>query len=202
MENRILLAHEVADLLNISIGTVRNYAKALERSGHVFSKRKQARLWTETEINRVREVTELYNNYDYPLEMCFEYVVTKHEAGEDKAKEVLQHAPYISNNDPDNAQIEALTGNVRSLLDELTNNFESVHNKLNVLDTKIDTQDNSIDYKEMEQEYKNEVDHVKSENEKLSAELEALEDEKKQLEEQIEALKDMNTFEFWKFKRE
>lgn len=197
--DRIYLTSEVAEVLDISVPTVRNYAKALERADHTFKMRKQSRLWTDTELNLVREVQHLYNTKDYPLEICFQYVVRKHHEGESVANEILERPQYITTN-------EALTPELAHIIND---EFKGLRNEL----AKIGEKDYKDDFEELKSLIKNEhiAGQEKSEkefselnNEKLKLEKEfmALEEEKKQLEDQIKAIKEMNTFEFWKFKKD
>ena len=84
---------DVAEILEVSVPTVRNYAKKLEQYNHEFDMRKQARIWTDTEISIIREATDLFKDSEYTLDTCFQYAIAKRNVGEDKAKELLQ-APY------------------------------------------------------------------------------------------------------------
>src|SRR5699024_12851025 len=86
---QIYLTNEVAKTLDVSIATIHNYAKSLERAGYTFNTKKEARLWTDKEIDLIREVQQFYANNDYTLEECFEYVVTLHKKGGDSADELI-----------------------------------------------------------------------------------------------------------------
>lgn len=192
---KIYLTNEVADLLDISVPTVRNYAKALERADHEFKMRKQARLWTNVELNMVREVQHLYNAKDYPLELCFQYVVKRHYEGDNVAAELLAQPQYITQEQANNPQLQALSHDIKAIMEgigDIKNRFEP-QNEL--LEYRSQTERELIDLK-------NENENISADNEKLNKELAELEKEKQQLEEQIKAVKEMNTLEFWKFKKE
>lgn len=192
---KIYLTNEVADLLDISVPTVRNYAKALERADHEFKMRKQARLWTNVELNMVREVQHLYNAKDYPLELCFQYVVKRHYEGDNVAAELLAQPQYITQEQANNPQLQALSHDIKAIMEgigDIQNRFEP-QNEL--LEYRSQTERELIDLK-------NEKENISADNEKLNKELADLEKEKQQLEEQIKAIKEMNTLDFWKFKKE
>lgn len=203
---QIYLTSEVSEILDISVPTVRNYAKALERAGHEFKMRKQARLWTANELGLVREVQHLYNTKDYPLEICFQYVVKKQQEGEAAASELLSQPQLLTPGSalaPELAQI--ITEEFKELRNEVSkiNKYSEDINELKALFK------NDADAQRVTRENEGELLRLKKENgdlntanEKLNKELETLEREKKELEQQINAIKDMNTLEFWKFKKE
>lgn len=189
--DKIYLTNEVATVLDLSIATVRNYAKYLERAGHEFNMKKQARLWTDVEIELIREIQKFYNNNDYPLEMCFDYVVKKRQDGEQEANKILE--------------VPVTTYNQHEAISPQTEYLEGIQSDTKALISMLDDMRTQLPDKrliEQQTDYKNEVDHVKSENEKLLDELKELNEEKEQLENQIQALKNMNTLEFWKFKKD
>lgn len=202
MDNNIYLTNQVAKRLDISIATVRNYAKALERAGHEFTKRKQARLWTDTEIDLIEQVQRLYNNNDYPLELCFEYIVKREQEGEAAAADILEQPHYITKNEPLSPEISDLVTTLDSGLSDIKAGISKIDYQKDFDEIKalLQTDQKSIEYQN--DELKKGHDTLKNENADLLNELKALEDEKQQLEEQIKALKGMNTFEFWKFKRD
>lgn len=196
MDNeRIYLTNEVAELLDISVPTVRNYAKALERADHEFKMRKQARLWTDVELNMVREAQHLYNAKDYPLELCFQYVVKRHYEGDEVAGALLAQPQYITQEQANNPQLQALSHDIKAIMEgigDIKNRFEP--------------QNELLEYRSQSERelmtLKNENENISADNKKLNEELAELEKEKQQLEDQIKAIKEMSTLEFWKFKKE
>lgn len=151
---KIYLTNEVADLLDISVPTVRNYAKALERADHEFKMRKQERLWTDIELNLVREVQHIYNAKDYPLELCFQYVVKKHYEGESVANELLAQPQYITQTQTTSPQLQALSHDVKAIIEgigELKDRFTP-----------------KTDLLESENQSELELSGLKNENEKMN----------------------------------
>lgn len=196
MDNeRIYLTNEVAELLDISVPTVRNYAKALERAEHEFKMRKQARLWTDVELNMVREVQHLYNTKDYPLELCFQYVVKRHYEGDEAAGELLAKPQYITQEQANNPQLQALSHDIKEIMEGIGDIQSRFKSETDLLEYKnqSDTELNTL---------KNDNEKLKSEKAQLEKELQELEKEKVKLDEQIKAVREMSTLEFWKFKKE
>ena len=148
------LTKEVSEILQVSVPTVRNYAKTLEKYGHEFQKRKQARLWTDAEISIIREVQDMYNSNDYPLDTCFQYVIAKRNVGEDKAKELLD-APISHTDGHDSADLKQMEYNIMQAINGLKNDL------LPSAET-----DNA--------EYIQEIETLKGENERLRGEIEAI----------------------------
>lgn len=176
---QIYLTNEVAKILDVSIATVRNYAKSLERSGYEFNTKKQARLWTDKEMNLIREVQQFYANNDYPLEQCFEYVVTLHTKGADSADELLNtFTPQYINQSPTSPQMDYLEGireDTQALITMLSDLQGNIPDKDTLLQLQDDTDDkeklvNEIaqlrnELSEVQKErdiYKDELDHVQS----------------------------------------
>ena len=171
----------MAKTLDVSIATIRNYAKSLERAGYQFNMKKQARLWTDKEINLIREVQQFYANNDYPLEQCFEYVVTLHTKGADSADELLNtFTPQYINQSPTSPQMDYLEGireDTQALITMLSDLQGNIPDKDTLLQLQSDTDDrekllNEIaqlrnELSEVQTErntYKNELDHVKTLN--------------------------------------
>lgn len=178
---QIYLTNEVAKILDVSIATIRNYAKSLERAGYEFNTKKQARLWTDKEIDLIREVQQFYSNNDYSLEQCFEYVVTLHIEGEDKAEQLIHNfTPAVMNSSPTSPQIEHLEG-IREDTKALINMFSELQGNIPTKDTLLQLQTDTDDRDKLLNEiaqlrnelsdlqkerdtYKNELDHVKTLN--------------------------------------
>lgn len=176
---QIYLTNEVAKILDVSIATIRNYAKSLERAGYEFNTKKQARLWTDKEINLIREVQQFYANNDYPLEQCFEYVVTLHTKGADSADELLNtFTPQYINQSPTSPQMDYLEG-IREDTKALINMFSELQGNIPTKDTLLQLQNDTSErdnllneiaqlrneLSEVQKEkdtYKNELDHVQS----------------------------------------
>ena len=178
---QIYLTNEVAKILDVSIATIRNYAKSLERAGYQFNMKKQARLWTDKEINLIREVQQFYSNNDYSLEQCFEYVVTLHIQGDDKAEQLIHSfTPAVMNSSPTSPQIEYLEGireDTKALISMFGELQGSIPDKDTLLQLQADTDDkekllneiaqlrNELSEVQTERDtYKNELDHVKTLN--------------------------------------
>ena len=178
---QIYLTNEVAKILDVSIATIRNYAKSLERAGYQFNMKKQARLWTDKEINLIREVQQFYANNDYPLEQCFEYVVTLHTQGADSADELLNtFTPQYINQSPTSPQADYLEGireDTQALITMLSDLQVNIPDKDTLLQLQSDTDDrekllneiaqlrNELSEVQAERDtYKNELDHVKTLN--------------------------------------
>lgn len=178
---QIYLTNEVAKTLDVSIATIRNYAKSLERAGYQFNMKKQARLWTDKEINLIREVQQFYANNDYPLEQCFEYVVTFHTKGADSADELLNtFTPQYINQSPTSPQADYLVGireDTQALITMLSDLQVNIPDKNTLLQLQSDTDDrekllneiaqlrNELSEVQTERDtYKNELDHVKTLN--------------------------------------
>lgn len=178
---QIYLTNEVAKILDVSIATIRNYAKSLERAGYEFNTKKQARLWTDKEIDLIKQVQQFYANNDYALEQCFEYIVKLHIEGEDKAEQLLHtFTPTAINSSPVTPQIEYLEGireDTKALISMFGELQGSIPDKDTLLQLQADTDDrekllNEIaqlrnELSEVQKErdtYKNELDHVKTLN--------------------------------------
>ena len=178
---QIYLTNEVAKILDVSIATIRNYAKSLERAGYTFNTKKQARLWTDKEIDLIKQVQQFYANNDYALEQCFEYIVKLHMEGEDKAEQLLHtFTPTAINSSPTSPQIEYLEGireDTKALISMFGELQGSIPDKDTLLQLQADTDDkekllNEIaqlrnELSEVQKErdtYKNELDHVKTLN--------------------------------------
>lgn len=196
--DEIYLTNQVAKILDISVATVRNYAIALERAGYEFKKKKQARLWTSTEIELVQEIQRFYQKSDYTLEQAFDYIVKVHNEGEEAGNKLLQtfqtSNQHRSPNTPDSDHLAGIQGDTKAIISMLSDIQANVVSK----DMLIEMQEDSEEVINLKQDKEN----LSKENADLLKELEELRKEKEQTEKQIEKLKEMSTFEFWKFKKE
>lgn len=170
-----LLTKEVAEVLDVSIPTVRNYAKALEKYNHKFQKRKQARLWTDIEISIIKEVQNLYTNNDYPLDTCFQYVIARRNVGEEKAKELLVNP------------VEEVSADYNNQLNRMEN---TLLNAINGLKDELMPTKKIEDPQQLDQ-----IEELKKKNEILEKEIDA---HKKEL----EYIKSLNMWQFRKWKQE
>lgn len=170
---QIYLTNEVAKILDVSIATIRNYAKSLERAGYEFNTKKQARLWTDTEIDLIREVQQFYANNDYSLEQCFEYVVKLHLEGEEKAEKLIhKFTPAVMNSRTTSPQIEYLEG-IREDTKVLISMFRDLQGKIPTKDTlqlETDTDDRDKLLNEIAQ-LRNELSEVERERDIYQQEL-------------------------------
>lgn len=188
---QIYLTNEVAKTLDISIATVRNYAKSLERAGYEFNTKKQARLWTDKEINLIREVQQFYANNDYPLEQCFEYVVTLHTKGADSADELLNtFTPQYINQSPTSPQMDYLEG-IREDTQALINMFSELQGNIPTKDTLLQLQNDT-----------SERDNLLNEIAQLRNELSELQKERDTYKNELDHVKSLNMFSFGKWKKE
>lgn len=171
---QIYLTNEVAKILDVSIATIRNYAKSLERAGYEFNTKKQARLWTDKEINLIREVQQFYANNDYPLEQCFEYVVTLHTKGADSADELLNTlTPQYINQSPTSPQMDYLEGireDTQALITMLSDLQGNIPDKDTLLQLQSDTDDREKLLNEIAQ-LRNELSEVQKERDTYRQEL-------------------------------
>lgn len=171
-----LLTKDVAEVLGVSIPTVRNYAKTLEKYNHEFQKRKQARLWTDTEINIVRQAQDLYNSDDYPLDTCFQYAIASRNVGEEKARELLNKPVGVAPADH-SPQLERLE---KTLLEAINGIKQDIAPTERLEDS---------------QQYIDQIEKLEQENKALQ---EALDTHKKEL----EHVKALNMWQFRKWKQE
>lgn len=171
---QIYLTNEVAKVLDVSIATIRNYAKSLERAGYTFNTKKQARLWTDKEIDLIREVQQFYSNNDYSLEQCFEYVVTLHIEGKDKAEQLIHSfTPAVMNSTPTSPQIEYLEGiheDTQALITMLSDLKGNIPDKDTLLQLQSDTDDREKLLNEIAQ-LRNELSEVQKERDTYQQEL-------------------------------
>lgn len=181
---------EVAQLLKVSEPSVRNYAKMLEKYGHEFIKRRQARIWTDKEISLIREILNIYEEGSYELETCFQYVVAKGNVGEEKASELLENP------------IDFEEGIRASELQRTENNILSAIENMK-LELKEEEQ-LKIEYDNI----KNETNKLEQKTKELERELEIKENEQDDLQKKYIEVKDeltkvlnMSVFEFYKYKR-
>lgn len=197
---RIYLTNEIAKLLDISIATVRNYAKSLERAGYKFNMKKQARLWTDKEVELIKEVQQFYANNDYSLEQCFEYIVTSHIEGEEKAKDILQSLrPQYIQNSPTPPQLEHLEGireDTKTLISMFSELKENTPNKDMFLQLQTDTDNKEI------AELKNEREELLKEIAQLRNELKEQQTERDTYKNELDHVKTLNMFSFNKWKRD
>ena len=188
---QIYLTNEVAKILDVSIATVRNYAKSLERAGYQFNMKKRARLWTDKEINLIREVQQFYANNDYPLEQCFEYVVTLHTKGADSADELLNtFTPQYINQSPTSPQADYLEGireDTQALITMLSDLQGNIPDKDTLLQLQADTDD--------KEKLVNEIAQLRSELSEVQTERDTYKNE-------LDHVKTLNMFSFGKWKRE
>lgn len=169
---------QVADILEVSIPTVRNYAKKLEQYNYEFNMRKQARIWTDTEISIIREATALYKSSEYTLDTCFQYTIAKRNVGEDKARELLQ-APY-----------SPPAGD--TALPEYTRNIQAILEGINDIKDGLRPDNELLEHKESNQQYINE----------LKEELQTAKDEADTLRKELEHVKGLNMWQFRKWKQD
>lgn len=159
---------DVAEILEVSVPTVRNYAKKLEQYNHEFDMRKQARIWTDTEISIIREATDLFKDSEYTLDTCFQYSIAKRNVGEDKAKELLQepYRPPASDTVPAQytKDIQAILEGINDIKDGLRPDKELLEYKENNEQYIKDLQNELEAVKNENSTLKNELDHVKSLN--------------------------------------
>lgn len=154
------MSKQVAEHLNVSVPTVRNYAKALEHAGHEFKTRKHARLWTDKEIRLIEDATDLYNAEDYPLEMCFRYAVIKENEGEEVAQSILErresHPPVEYN-----PQLEQVSTDIKLVLEHVKGIKDDL---LLPEDThQVDELQNTLEaVKKERDQYKNELERLKT----------------------------------------
>lgn len=184
---RIYLTKEVGEILDISVPSVRNYAKALERSGYEFKKRKQARLWTDYELELIKEVLNLYNNNDYALDICFQYVVTKHTEGEEEAEKILQSIPTVTHEEAINMPYHALFKDIQAIKDGIEH---------------IQVKVSEPEQIEHNNQYEKENVDLKKDKAELEQELLELNKEHEALKEELNALKKMGVFEFMKYRKQ
>lgn len=188
---QIYLTNEVAKILDVSIATIRNYAKSLERAGYEFNTKKQARLWTDKEINLIREVQQFYANNDYPLEQCFEYVVTLHTKGADSADELLNtFTPQYINQSPTSPQMDYLEG-IREDTKALISMFGELQGNIPTKDTLLQLQNDT-----------SERDNLLNEIAQLRNELSELQKERDTYKNELDHVKTLNMFSFGKWKRD
>lgn len=188
---QIYLTNEVAKILDVSIATIRNYAKSLERAGYEFNTKKQARLWTDKEINLIREVQQFYANNDYPLEQCFEYVVTLHTKGADSADELLNtFTPQYINQSPTSPQMDYLEG-IREDTKALISMFGELQGNIPTKDTLLQLQNDT-----------SERDNLLNEIAQLRNELSELQKERDTYKNELDHVKTLNVFSFGKWKRD
>src|SRR5699024_577645 len=169
---------QVADILEVSIPTVRNYAKKLEQYNYEFNMRKQARIWTDTEISIIREATALYKSSEYTLDTCFQYTIAKRNVGEDKARELLQ-APY-----------SPPVGD--TALPEYTRNIQAILEGINDIKDGLRPDKELLEYKENNEQYIKE----------LKEELQTAKDEADTLRKKLEHVKGLNMWQFRKWKQD
>lgn len=188
---QIYLTNEVAKILDVSIATIRNYAKSLERAGYEFNTKKQARLWTDKEINLIREVQQFYANNDYPLEQCFEYVVTLHTKGADSADELLNtFTPQYINQSPTSPQMDYLEG-IREDTQALITMLSDLQGNIPTKDTLLQLQNDT-----------SERDNLLNEIAQLRNELSELQKERDTYKNELDHVKTLNMFSFSKWKRD
>lgn len=171
------LTKEVAEILGVSIPTVRNYAKKLEAYNHEFKKRKQARIWTDTEIGIVKQAQDLYNDNDYPLEMCFQYVIASRNVGEEQAKELLKR-PVSAIEQDHSPQLQKVEQNILKAINDI---------KAGVTPNDSLLEDNQ---------------HYIKEIEALKTEISTIEKERDQLKKEMDHVKSLNMWQFRKWKQE
>lgn len=169
---------QVADILEVSIPTVRNYAKKLEQYNHEFKMRKQARIWTDTEISIIREATDLFKDSEYTLDTCFQYAIAKRNVGEDKAKELLQ-APYRP---PEGGTVPA----------QYTKDIQAILEGINDIKDGLRPDNELLEYKESNEQYIKE----------LKEELQTAKDEADTLRKELEHVKGLNMWQFRKWKQD
>lgn len=169
---------QVADILEVSIPTVRNYAKKLEQYNYEFNMRKQARIWTDTEISIIREATDLFKDSEYTLDTCFQYSIAKRNVGEDKAKELLQ-APYRP---PASDTTPA----------QYTKDIQAILEGINDIKDGLRPDNELLEHKESNEQYIKE----------LKEELQTAKDEADTLRKELEHVKGLNMWQFSKWKRD
>ena len=169
---------QVADILEVSIPTVRNYAKKLEQYNYEFNMRKQARIWTDTEISIIRAATDLFKDSEYTLDTCFQYAIAKRNVGEDKAKELLQ-APYRP---PAGDTVPA----------QYTKDIQAILEGINDIKDGLRPDKELLEYKENNEQY------IKD----LQNELEAVKNENSTLKNELDHVKSLNMWQFRKWKQD
>lgn len=174
------LTKDVAEILDVSVPTVRNYAKALERYNHEFQKRKQARVWTDTEISIIREATDLFKDSDYTLDNCFQYAIAKRNVGEDKAQELLK-APVNYTREEHSPQLQQMEQNILQAISSVKDD--------------IRPENDLLGYQDREQDYIKQIRELKNE-------LSAYQNENEQLKRQLDHIKSLNMWQFRKYKRD
>lgn len=185
---------EVAQVLKVSEPSVRNYAKMLEKYGHDFIKRRQARIWTDKEISLIREILNMYEQGNHELETCFQYVVAKKNVGEEKASELLEN-PLNMNQEFDVTQLQQVENNILqaivSMKDELKEEGQL-----------------KIEYKQESEKYISEIESLKNEIRELKDQMRIKEREYEQLDQkyselnnEVSTISGMNIFEFRKYKK-
>lgn len=189
---------DIATILDVSVPTVRNYAKKLEQYNHEFTMRKQARIWTDTEISIIREATTLYKDSEYTLDTCFQYAIAKRNVGADKAKELLE-TPVQPHNSPQDTQG----------LDTLNVDIQAILEGINDIKDGLTPNDKLIEYQEENRHYIEQIDDLKADlraaNEKivlLQKDNRRLETESLTLSSEITVIKQMSMWEFRKYKKQ
>lgn len=188
---QVYLTNEVAKQLDVSIATVRNYAKSLENAGYTFNTKKQARLWTDKEIDLIKQVQQFYSNNDYTLEQCFKYVVKRHIEGAEQAEQLLDNfTPLKVNTTPTSPQIDYLEGiqaDTKALIHMLSDLQGNIPNKDMLLELQGDNK---------------EVDTLQKEIARLQEALHKAEQERDTYKQALDHVKTLNIFNFSRWKRE
>lgn len=178
--NNEWLTKDVAEILDVSVPTVRNYAKTLERYNHEFKKRKQARVWTDVEVGIIKEATDLFKDSDYTLDVCFQYAMAKRNVGEDKAKELLVE-PVNYTREEHIPQLQQMEQNILQAISGIKDDL---------------TPDNDLlEYQDKEQDYIEQINALKSE-------LSAYQNENEQLKNQLNHVQSLSMWQFRKWKQE
>lgn len=173
MAETYITTKSVAQILNISEPSVRLHAQRMEKLGYEFSKWQNARQFKEQDVRLIEAALKMNSETKHDLNTCFEYLITKENEGEEVADKLLNE------NKPVVHRTEFLTKE-NEVYKDLKGDNQQMLDLLNAIKENTTPEESENDVQE---------------------EVELLGEEIERLQKELEAIKDMNFFEFRKWKK-
>lgn len=194
---------KASELLNISASTLRVYAQNMEALGYEFKKIDNARQFSQYDLQLINESMTRYKKRGGTMKDALHYVIVKENEGPEAAEsletsEVVQHSHSSTRfdlNELQNDITQKINSNLNNILNHRFNELIEAIRK-----PEIDKEDINI-LKDDIARLRTSNEAIRNDRDKYIGLNEQLEHENEELQREIESLKNMNIWEFRKWKK-
>lgn len=194
---------KASELLKISTSTLRVYAQNMEALGYEFKKIDNARQFSQHDLQLINESMARYKHRGGTMKDALHYVIVKENEGPEAAEaletsEVVQHSHSSTRfdlNELQNDITQKINSNLNNILDHRFNELIEAIRK-----PEIDKEDINL-LKDDIARLRASSEAIRNDRDKYIELYEQLEHENEELQREIESLKNMNIWEFRKWKK-